>query len=356
MRALIAVLFLLTSLSATAVPVITKVERMQGFVYGGTKVTIHGSGFSGGAVQVYFDTVPAIVTDSTPTRLEVVAYATVTGLPIDRRTVNVIVRVSGQGEAVHPGFEFSPYAEPAPENYQPVLVPLATRTFQGANGSIWTSELRVFNAGPVVLRMPGPTRGSAEGPLDPAIVVQSGRTERVTVPALPGAEGAFLYVPLPLWSAAKFSLRVRDLAHNAASLGASVPVFSEADAGDALSLIHIPTDPRYRATLRIYGWGEGPMKVFVTVYPERGGDTPIDRYEVDLRGVEHIVADPFPPYPAYAAIDPLTPAVRGSGEHVRIALSNGDHVDLPGPGYGKFVALLSLTNNVTQQVTIVPAK
>jgi hypothetical protein len=191
-------------------------------------------------------------------------------------------------------------------------------------------------------------------PVDPAIVIDPNQTEEVQLEGLDnGAGGAFLYVPDPLRDAAKFSLRVRDTSINAASLGTEVPVVRYEDAYGDLTLMDIPTDARYRATLRIYGFTQAPMSVGVTVYPE-DGDEPIEQYDVHLFGIVNAVYDPFPPGPAYVALDPFTPAVRASGERVRIEITNfGQIISPPPPPIWAFV---SLTNNETQQVTVATPK
>jgi hypothetical protein len=232
-----------------------------------------------------------------------------------------------------------------------VLVPLTAATAPGAHGSTWKAELQIFNASSVPLRLPGPPERILAPVVDPAVVVPPRQTEEAFLDrAEAGRDGAFLYVPTPLLWAPKMSLRARDTSQDAASLGTDIPVVNINNASGDVLLIDVPTDANYRATLRIYAFTAAPMLVGVSVFPE-DGDTVLQHYDVELHGIVNVNYDPFPPYPAYLAIDPLTPVVRASGKRVRIELTNyGNNVSPPPPAIWGFV---SITNNVTQQVTAV---
>jgi hypothetical protein len=353
-RSLITLLFVLFAVQAGAVTVIGDFQPREGFTFGPSHVTILGSGFTDGAVEVFFGGVKGTVLEATPTMLRVLTNPV--GVALDKNgeaLTNLSVRVAGQPEAFAQSFfYFSPYAQPGPEDYTPVIVPLTAGQLSGANGSIWDSELYIFNASTSLLRMPGPETFIVELPIDPAVIIAPRTTDHVFMGRLiNGMDGAFLFVPNPLKDAAKMSLRVRDLSKNAASLGTEVPVPSIDDGAGDITLIDIPVDPKYRARLRIYAFTEAPMNVGVKVFPA-SGDHAIESYNVELDGIIHIQPVELPPYPAYAAIDPLTPAVRGSGEErVRIEITNYNAIVSPPPP--KIWAFISITNNDTQQVTTV---
>jgi hypothetical protein len=62
----------------------------------------------------------------------------------------------------------------------------------------------------------------------------------------------------------------------------------------------------------------------------------------------------FPPHPSYIALDPIPPAARAAGGRVRIELTNyGANVS---PPLANIWAFVSLTNNETNQVTLVTPK
>jgi hypothetical protein len=348
----VALLCLSFAISAVAQPSISEIDPVDGFTYGPTNVTITGAGFTEGAVEVLFGGVPATILNVTPTTLRVYAQPTAQpGGVREEGPVDVTVRVAGHGEATVPnGFYFHPLATGGPADYVMTLVPLSAVQVSGAHGSRWTAELRVFNASHLTLRMLGPEEVFQSPPIDPAVQIEPHQTEQVILSnGGNGVDGAFLYVPSLLSWAPKFSLRVRDISQNAASLGTEIPVVGYYQAGTDVMLVDIPTDPRYRATLRIYAFTPAPMRVGVAVYPE-SGNTPIEQYDVNLHGIDTNF-EPFPANPAYIAVDPLTAIVRASGPRVRVELTNyGHNVSPPPPPIWGFV---SITNNETQQVTAV---
>jgi hypothetical protein len=91
------------------------------------------------------------------------------------------------------------------------------------------------------------------------------------------------------------------------------------------------------------------------VYP-KDGQTPLAHFDVELRGINPIVPVIFPAHPAWIALDPLTDAVRtaAAGSRVRIEITNfADTLTFPQSPIWGFV---SLTNNETNQVTLVTPK
>lgn len=332
---------------------ISKIEPNEGFNFAPTHVTIRGSAFDRGAVTVLFDDVPATILSVTANELRVIAHPTANGTIREEGYADVTIRVAGVGElTMEAGFHFHPLAHASAADYQPVLVPLTSDTIRGANGSIWTAELFIFNASSLPLRMPGPDLIGQGPDQDPPVIVPPHETEQVFLERHHEERGHFLYVPNGLASAPKFSLRARDLSRNATTLGTEIPVVKRSQAANDILLVDIPTDPAYRATLRIYSFRPEPLRVGVRVYPE-DGDTLIEQYDVELHGVvNHDFVYPFPPYPAAITLNPFTPAVRASGhERVRIELTNyGSNVSPPPPPIWAFV---SITHNETQQVTTV---
>lgn len=347
-----ALLLIALAVPVFAVPNITNIDPQEGFAYGQTHVTIEGTGFSGGLVTVLFGSEPGTVLTSNDTRI--LAIATRGSNPTDR-AVAVTVRVFGHGESVFSNaFQFHPDANPNPEDYTAAIVPLTAGRLNGAHGSIWEAQLNVYNAFPFDLRMPGPEETIVELPIDFAIKIPARKAKRVELfRRETGVDGHFLYIPTPMLGAPKFSLRVRDISENATSLGAEVPVITRNDAFNNIIIPDVPVDPNYRPTLRIYGFTPAPMFVTVTVYPENG-DTPYSETDVELHGILTTQYVPFPPHPAYAAFDPIPPAARAAGGRVRVEITN--HGDVVSPPLPPIWAFVSLTNNETNQVTIVTPK
>jgi hypothetical protein len=357
-HALVSLLLVMLAAPLLAAPLITEVQPGEGFSFAPTHVTILGTGFAGENLEVFFGTKKATVVVVSSTAIQVLAN------PPDpsevnefgEAFVNVTVKMPGFPDAfAQQLFFFSPFAQPGIVDYKQVLVPLTSGTVPGAHGSRWTSELHIFNASTAALRLPGPEPVIVELPIDPAVYVPARKTEQVFLSSrFIGVDGAFLYVPRAQEDAPKFSLRVRDLSQNAASLGTDIPVVSIDEAKGDLTLIDIPVDPAYRATLRVYAFTQAPMLIGVKVFPE-DGDTPIQEYSVPLNGIVTFDAVEFPPYPAYTAFDPLTSVVRAANQpRVRIEITNFNaNVSPPPPPIWAFV---SITSNSTQQVTAVVPK
>ncbi|HEY0155996.1 MAG TPA: hypothetical protein VGF28_01750 [Thermoanaerobaculia bacterium] len=132
-----------------------------------------------------------------------------------------------------------------------------------------------------------------------------------------------------------FSLRVRDVSRVAEGFGTEVPVVRERDMDvGTMTLLDVPLDPRYRVKLRIYAFGAAH------------GDTGFVRY--GGRHVNYTVTRHCDSYescaatPAYAELD-LPAGEPGTREIVSV---------VP-PGNSLAWSFASVTNNDTQQVTLV---
>ena len=362
MRQIALLASLLFAASSFAAPAITQIHPNEGFTFGGTEVTISGSGFGTQAVgcpvpppggtgpgtcpaEVWFGDVRAVVRSVTPTTIRLFVPQQ------DARTVDVRVRVDGAGEVVAPNaFTFAADAVPGYENYTPMMLPLIPDQTLGANGSIWATELLIWNSSSHVL-MPvnlcEPILMTV--PCQP-YAIQPGETRNdFLVGRYGGGEGMFLYIPKPLTGAAGVSLRVRDVSVDARSWGAAIPVVGFDEFKPGLALIDIPTDARYRVTLRVYSQAQAPQSVRVTVLSER--NEVLDENVILLNGIVTVVPVEFPLEPAYAQLNPVSAAVRAAAPRVRIELDNmGANVSPPPPPIWAFV---SITHNETQQVTIV---
>ncbi|HEX8411053.1 MAG TPA: IPT/TIG domain-containing protein [Thermoanaerobaculia bacterium] len=355
-------LSILLAFGVGAAPVITSLSTSTGFRYGQTKVIITGTGFSdstmvcvdiaGCPVKVFAGNVPAYVREVSPTSLLVYVDPRVDGKPVPSgTTVPIRVVVPGKGEATRPGFTFYDSADSF-DNYTQYLVPITGEVISGANGSQWTGEFTLFNASPNTAVVLGPF--NPPGHLSPVISMYTDlgprRTEESTLFGSGGGAGAFIHVPNPLAHAVKKSLRVRDLSKNASSWGTEVPVVSVQETSHFVTLIDIPTDPKYRATLRVYHWAGGNQASGVSIYaPNR--EEPIARYELEARSLGAGFEGEPPLYPAYAQVDLLTPAIRAAGPTIRVEIDNFSWRFSPPPP--QIWAFVSVTNNETQQVTVI---
>ncbi len=366
MRTTLAVLLLLVASAVTAAPTVTSIEPNVGFTFRETIVTIHGTELSEsdfdcrGSVnqpfcpaRVFFGPtgMEGTVLNATPTTLTVRVQPRPHG-----EAGPVLVRLRSKGDVVFAsGFRWdqSKTSDNAAD-YNRYLIPITTGQVPGANGSLWSTEWVVRNNTgtpyAMIWHYCPPTVSPCPNQLMPAQTT----TRRGIYARGDGNDGAYVYVPKPM--APSMSLRVRELSQNAQSFGTELPIVRETDYRSLMELLDIPTDPKYRATLRLYGPGPEPHQVTVSVFSEPGGQL-IERYPVELSGIVHVAPEGFPLHPAYAQLDPLTPAVRASGDRVRIVVYSEAWWSLispppPWPAY----AFLSITNNETQQVTTVTPK
>lgn len=230
--------------------------------------------------------------------------------------------------------------EPTPR----FLVPLVAQEQPGAHGSVWTTTLRVYNAGDEsVLLYPAPICAGLCGDLTG---VSSGHEQSFDLYRFPAdaPPGRVLYVydaPVRLF----FQLRVRDESRAAQSMGVQIPIIPEASLfREPIALLGIPGDARFRHTLRIYDIDNHPsqfrirvMQGLQTVHEEtvmlqvNEIDFGSERRE-DVIGPSAVQLDfrgriPSEDQLYYLTIEPLQ--------------------DSP------FWAFLSVTNNETQEVTLV---
>lgn len=412
-------LLILFATTASAAPVITSITPIEGTEYGGTTVTIRGTGFKITSEVLVDGAVPAAQSwlgSSTELRIVTAPHApgtvsitvrqddgestlpdafTYLDDPYEMspksgpRTGGTLVTIKGEFDAPAYGvifgersalatwrvsndtvlavsppqggpldtvpiriFEydrFRPTAltftyEDAPER---VLLPLLIDPVNGAFGSRFVTELRSFNRSvtqPAQLRgltksctgvcppvVPDPTRDSIEvparGPLHPADVVYN------------GTPGRFIFLPANQADRLWLNLRVYDSTRSNQNFGTELPVVRDRELfrNEPIVFTDVPTDARFRNTLRIYA--DAAVKVRLE----------LARDEVDFIEVREIeIPAPKNKFdPSYAQIGDL-PVNAGQ---VRITITSPE----PGqPGfYTAIWAFLSVTNNDTQLITTI---
>ncbi|HJQ36361.1 MAG TPA: hypothetical protein VKB93_04405 [Thermoanaerobaculia bacterium] len=240
------------------------------------------------------------------------------------------------------------------ENLVRYLIPVTGGPTPGANGSLWTTELTVHNPRDGQIFVFGDRCGGliSSPPCENNWYITPLTSMRLLVSPSSFSKGAFIYLPDdPNYGPTPMTLRVRDLSKDAQNLGTEVPIVRMSEFAQLVIVTDVPTDDRYRATLRLYNSSEAPRRVTMRVFPLSGG-TPIETRTVDLAGVNLLVFDPTPLHPGYAEVDPLSPLVRASAQRVRIEIEDPlRHVVSPPPP--PIWGLVSITNNETQQVTMI---
>jgi len=248
-------------------------------------------------------------------------------------TVDVTVNIAGKKKIVLPSaFIYEPLDT---TNFERVLLPIVlfgTAAAPGAFGSMWKAEATFHNRSasdvPIVAPNCNPLILSPCAPF----ILQSGAT---VIEPLYGFPGTFAALPRGNLNDIDISLRIYDVSRQSQTWGTSLPVVRATQFKPAVRLIGVPTDPRFRLTLRIYGYGEaGPTNV--RVY-DPGSTQPLGNVNVDLQGHD----------PAYLQLDPLAFPGIAPPPTVRIEISSAS--DPPKPIW----AFISVTNNETQHVTVI---
>jgi hypothetical protein len=209
------------------------------------------------------------------------------------------------------------------------LVPLLpAQNVPGARGSLWSTDLVIENSSDHnIFLQQDPCFTCGRPPIGVVVNVPPHATiTNPTVDPINGA-GTWLYTSQVDAEDIRFHLRVRDMSRQEQTFGTEIPVVSGAALHTTIRLIDVPTDPRFRVTLRIYC--PAIAQATVTVLPPNG-EVPLRTLHVPLnRGV--------------AVLDPVSGLTEPS---VRLVIDNGG---------GPFIlwAFASVTNNDTQDVTTI---
>jgi hypothetical protein len=244
--------------------------------------------------------------------------------------------------------------EPLPE-YTRFLMPVYVNNTPGAYGSRWQSETWVRYSGIETMRMaPIPYDCAFEctllGPVEPNW--PSLRLHHLT--AYP--ESAILvHVEKEHASEVTFDTRIRDLSRAGRSAGTQIPVIREdLMSTGPLYLLNIPMEPTFRHTLRVYALPDVEMPEVEVRYfrqPNPGG--PGLDLNIYLLRVQRLTLRIPPPMGTWN----IAPAVAEVGNIETFPELSGEStiwveiVPLT-PGLRAW-GLISVTNNETQQVTII---
>jgi hypothetical protein len=240
-----------------------------------------------------------------------------------------------------------------PNDVERFLVPIhLAAPAPGAFGSVWLTELRILNVGATMafvenLGYDSPV-GFGRQHLVPGVET-SGRLlnsggDNVSNP------GSFLLVRRVFIPQLRFQARVRDISRESDGWGTWIPVVHESEARtDAVHLLDVPIDLRYRQMLRVYSFVHIPgatvrVRVFATredPFAEPDADALIAEVRMPLSGNPVGGLEP-----AYGEIWNLSdlPGVAGA-TRVRVSVEP--------EGSFAIWAMVSVTNNVTQQVTMI---
>lgn len=228
------------------------------------------------------------------------------------------------------------------------LVPVyVSSTLPGANGSLWQSELVMYNNSNVSYEIQTCPRDCTplldDEELNPG-ETQRGLPQRVTQEGTPGVVLEFLpggSRGAPPTGTVALQLRVRDLSRNASSAGAEIPVVPESEfRSRPIQLLDVPNTGGFRFLLRIYEMNLESAPFNLRVYDALGGT---------LLREGTVVAAPsggYPVHPAYVQSNALFDGLPSTSPRIRVEIA-------PGAGASRFWAFITVTNNSTQELTVI---
>jgi hypothetical protein len=227
-------------------------------------------------------------------------------------------------------------------------VPLQSQTFKalvpiallgevpGAFGSRWRASLTIHNLGETEVRSCG--GASIPRPFYPP--------HMTTAYPVSGLVGAFICIEGSPENVV-LSSRVQDLSRQSLTWGTEIPVVREREVRtERLALPDMPTDERFRQTLRIYDWDGNRGEAFRMRILTRAGLVLVDEVLTPLPAP----ANPLlhPEMPGYTELPWVAGAYPQIMTEDRVTLQ----ISPVNPGV-RFWAFLSVTNNETQHVTTI---
>ena len=306
---------------------ITSVTPSNGPVAGGTAVTIRGSGFDTtctpdllvcAPVAVQFGSLPAASFRIIDTQtIEAVTPSEVPG------SVTVSVSMPRGAGVLANGFTFIGDAGDA---FERVLLPILLPPIAGSFDSRFETSLSLGDTAGAdipVFQLGGATP-----------ILNAGQGGPFASTAFDGNPGRIVFIPKGSFDHLAASLRVADTSRAEESAGTRIPVVPERDfRSDIIMLLDIPGNDAFRYTLRIYSLDPGSTVLVSYIDSES---------KVVLRRDTVSLVDPIDLYhPGYAAVTNIHPRVS-----IRVTI---EPLTL-----GKRIwAFMSITNNTTQQITVV---
>jgi hypothetical protein len=213
--------------------------------------------------------------------------------------------------------------------FEPVLFP-AWVTGPGAFGSQWRTDVSMRNENDFPLPLTSTLFSIACFPI---CDTRPQAHSTVTISGANAPSGIVFWVPRQFAPKLFFDVLARDLSKQSEALGTEIPVAREHDVYDRpFSILLVPTDTKYRTTLRLFRI-DGGDSVHVRIFPNEREDVLVDA-DVALTNGFAAIADLVAQYPQLAGKGPLRITVDGKTSQ-RVTY-----------------ALVSVTNNDTQNVTV----
>jgi hypothetical protein len=240
------------------------------------------------------------------------------------------------------------YQNRSVDELERILLPVAA-SGPGPNAARFETEILITNAGDEAVPVSGAAIPSNTGIAPPPIPRVPPHTTSTFTDGLAGAQyftGAYIFVPARMARDVITKVRVHDTSRDAAAFGVEIPVVSDLDFAATVRLAGIPTDARFRSTLRVYAYDTrnfGPVTLRVRDAADGTllATVPVALNVPDLRTE---AADLFPAA-VQLSLDSIIAPLRG---HARLRIDIADS-DAIRPIWG----LVSITNNQTQEITLI---
>jgi hypothetical protein len=231
-------------------------------------------------------------------------------------------------------------------DFEVALIPVAARDLPGAGGSLWRTSLYVrHESDPIVVV--GYNFGD-----DPAIILPKHTYTPPLFLSGPGEpSGALLFVDKRTAPSTHYDLRVRDVSRDSAGPGVSIPVVREQDLlSSSALLLAVPCDIRFRRMLRVYSPLSQTTTTFRVIVTDDLKNTIIydARWQLSTSSKMLTLGGmTVPVRPSERDID-LDQVVPKLNDYSTVTVT----VQPDDPGE-RFWAFVSVTDNTTQQVSLV---
>ncbi|HXH37000.1 MAG TPA: hypothetical protein VNN08_00085 [Thermoanaerobaculia bacterium] len=273
---------------------------------------------SGGGVGITIDGVPV------PSGVSGDGVVLANAPPHPQGAVDVAVTSSQGTVTAKAGLIYYDPASADPAVFEPILFPLS---FQGAGafGSQWTTEsfITVANGSPAFFRDLLPCAGCLS-----TLIAGSAKLDTDANPW-----GHVLYALRGTAGSLDFASRIRDTTRQAQTAGTEVPVVRGSDFRAQLRCQNVPVDSRYRVMLRLWSFGNSPFNVLVD---------PQQQLPLSLTRIPGTTM-------WFGSLDVTSLLTKAGANPTLVTVSPSGSPLLSPPIWG----MLSLTNNDTQQVTII---
>lgn len=234
-----------------------------------------------------------------------------------------------------------------------LLIPITGTQTPGAYGSVWTTELWAHNQGDDVIFL-RPTFACSGLPICTLNTpIEPGGAIRIDLPGVPDGlpPGRILTATSADGTAAAsdalfINLRVRDESRTDSSMGIEIPIVRADDLFTTpLTLLNIPGDELFRHTLRIYDIDNKASSFRIRLYAsDTGEELPSQTIVLTVNQHDFAENDPTSYAPSAAQLDLRQNIPIGNKRY---------HLTIEPLQPSNYWAFISITNNETQEVTLV---